>query len=328
MLDFSNPASAGFFFDSFLTIGNTYGILKRFEFIKTFTMLIPSEKPGQLANRLVLLSHFIAFSLEYNVAVMLHLLDEYTVFFEGPRQGLKIKGKNISHFMDTFNFTRSLLFYFFEKFSRIMRKSGLSDLYFAKTIYVRTDDPTFIMNNEKNLSELTSKKLFFLSGWLFRTQGLVEKYRNFIVEYFKPAKFFRDSAENMIFPLKKDFKIIVGIHIRRGDYKNFLDGKYFYEIEEYKSAMDKIADIFGKEKTAFVVCSNEEIDLNDFNGLNVFKGPGHFVADLHTLSLCDYIAGPPSTFSMWASFYGQRPLWQIKNIEQSPILESFTIQAI
>ena len=286
-------------------------------------MLIPSEKPGQLANRLILLSHFISFSLEYDIPVLLHLLDEYSDLFEGPQQGLKSKGMNILHFMDNSKFTRSLLFYFFEKFSRIMRKSGLSDLYFAKTIYIKTDDSTFIMNNEQNLAGLTSKKIFFLSGWLFRTQGLVEKHRDFITSYFKPLKIFRDSAENIVLPLKNDFKTVVGIHIRRGDYKNFLGGKYFYELATYKSVMNKIANIFGKEKTAFVVCSNEEIDLSDFNGLNVFKGPGHFVADLHTLSLCDYIAGPPSTFSMWASFYGQKPLWQIDNTEQNPSVGSF-----
>lgn len=291
-------------------------------------MLIPSEKPGQLANRMILLSHFIAFSLEYDTPVLLHLLDEYADLFEGPQQGLKIKGKNILHFMDNSKFTRSLLFYFFEKFSRIMRKSGLSDLYFAKTIYIKTDDPTFIMNNEQNLAELTSKKIFFLSGWLFRTQGLLEKHRNFITSYFKPLKTFRDSAENIILPLKNDFKTVVGIHIRRGDYKNFLGGKYFYELATYKSVMNKIANIFWKEQTAFVICSNEKIDLDFFSGLNAFKGPGHFVADLYTLSLCDYIAGPPSTFSMWASFYGQKPLWQIENVKQNPTVELFKVIAI
>ena len=291
-------------------------------------MLIPSEKSGQLANRLALLSHFIAFSLEYDALVMLHLLDEYTDFFEGPLQGLKIKGKNISHLMDTCKFTRTLLFLAFEKTSRFMRKSGFSDLPFVKTVYVKTDDADFIMNDDKNLPELTSKKLFFLSGWLFRTQGLVEKYRDFITSYFKPLKTFRDSAENVVLPLKNDFKTVVGIHVRRGDYKNFLGGKYFYELKTYKSAMNKITDIFGKNETAFVICSNEEVDLGNFNGLNVFKGPGHFIADLHTLSLCDYIAGPPSTFSMWASFYGQKPLWQIENAEQNLTLESFKVSKI
>ena len=291
-------------------------------------MLIPSEKPGQLANRLVLLSHFIAFSIEYDVPVLCHLLDEYTDFFEGPQKGLKIKGNKITHCMDALKFQRTLLFYFFEKLSRFMRKSGLSNLPFMKTIYVKTDDPEFIMNSAENLPELISKKLFFLSGWLFRTEGLRNKHRDFIINYFKPLEIYRDSTEKVIAPLKNKFETVVGIHIRRGDYKNFLGGKYFYEIETYKKALENIANIFGHDSTAFVVCSNEDIDLNFFSGLNVFKGPGHFVADLHSLSLCDYIAGPPSTFSMWASFYGNKPLWQIENAKQIPRVESFRVSEI
>lgn len=291
-------------------------------------MLIPSEKPGQLANRLVLLSHIIAFSLEYDVPVLCHLIDEYCDFFEGPQNGLKIKGKKISHCMDNFKLLRTLLFYFFEKLSRLMRKSGLSNLPFMKTIYVKTDDPEFIMNSAENLPELSSRKLFFLSGWLFRTEGLIEKHRGFIINYFKPLEIYRNSAEYIILPLKNKFKTVVGIHIRRGDYKNFLGGKYFYEFETYKKAMGNISKIFGNDSTAFVICSNENIDLDFFRGLNVFQGPGHFVADLHSLSLCDYIAGPPSTFSMWASFYGQKPLWQIENARQNPAVESFAIQTI
>ena len=291
-------------------------------------MLIPSEKPGQLANRLTILSHFIAFSMEYDVTVMLHLLDEYTYFFEGPQKGLKIKGIKISHCIDAFKLTRTLLFYFFEKLSRFMRKSGLSNLPFIKTIYVKTDATEFIMNSTQNLPELTSKKLFFLSGWSFRTKNLMEKHRDFIINYFKPLKIYRDSAENVILPLKNKFKTVVGIHIRRGDYKNFLYGKYFYEFETYKNAMENIAEIFGHDSTAFVICSNEDIDLDFFSGLNVVKGPGHFVADLHSLSLCNYIAGPPSTFSMWASFYGNKPLWQIENTEHTPRVESFRVSKI
>lgn len=288
-------------------------------------MLILAAKPGQLANRLAILSHIIAFSLEYDTSAMLHILDEYCDFFEGPKNGLKIKQKQIFHLLDKTKHQRSRCLGLFAKISRFMRKSHLISFPFVKNIHLKNDEELFIMNDEKHLPELTSKKLFFLSGWLFRTQGLVEKHRDFITNYFKPLKIFRDSAENVVLPLKNDFKTVVGIHIRRGDYKNFLGGKYFYEIKEYKSAMNKIADIFGKEKTAFVICSNEEIDLDFFSGLNAFKGPGHFVADLHTLSLCDYIAGPPSTFSMWASFYGQKPLWQIENVEQNPIDESFKI---
>lgn len=291
-------------------------------------MLIPSEKSGQLANRIAILSHFIAFSLEYNVTVLCHIFDEYCDFFEGAQKGLKIKGKKISHFMDSTTFKRRILMFLFTKISRFMRKHHLSDLPFAKNIHLKNDEERFLMNDSQNLALLTSKKLFFLSGWLFRTEGLVKKHRDFIIEYFKPLEIYRDSAKNVILPLKNKFKAVVGIHIRRGDYKNFLGGKYFYELETYKNAMKHIAETFGSDSTAFVVCSNEDINIDFFSGLNVVKGPGHFVADLHSLSLCDYIAGPPSTFSMWASFYGNKPLWQIDNAKQNPIIELFKVSEI
>lgn len=51
------------------------------------------------------------------------------------------------------------------------------------------------------------------------------------------------------------------------------------------------------------------------------------VEDLYALSRCNYIMGPPSTFTMWASFIGDVPLRIVKysneNIERdefSPIL--------
>ena len=286
-------------------------------------MLIPSEKPGQLANRLVFLSHFIAFSLEYDITVLCHIFDEYCDFFEGPQKGLKIKGKKISHFMDRLKIQRNKCLFWFAKISRFIIKHHFNSLPFVTNIHLKNLEELFLMNDSQNLALLTSKKLFFLSGWLFRTEGLTEKHRDFIINYFKPLKIYRDNAEKVITPLKNKFKTIVGIHIRRGDYKDFLGGKYFYELETYKNAMENIAKIFGDHPVAFIICSNENIDLDFFSGLNVFKGPGHFVADLHSLSLCDYIAGPPSTFSMWASFYGTKPLWRIENTKQIPTLTLF-----
>ena len=126
-------------------------------------MLIPSEKPGQLANRLAILSHFIAFSIEYNVPVLCHIFDEYCDFFEVPQKGLKIKGEKISHFMDSTKFKRRISMFLFTKISRFMRKSHLSDLPFAKNIYLKNDEERFLMNDPQNLALLTSKKTIYLS---------------------------------------------------------------------------------------------------------------------------------------------------------------------
>ena len=48
------------------------------------------------------------------------------------------------------------------------------------------------------------------------------------------------------------------------------------------------------------------------------------IEDLYALSICDYILGPPSTFSMWASFYGGVPLRFIKHSNDKIFLREFS----
>jgi hypothetical protein len=58
-----------------------------------------------------------------------------------------------------------------------------------------------------------------------------------------------------------------------------------------------------------------------FAGLDVHHGPGEPVEDLHALSLCDRLVGPPSTYSAWASFMNAVPRYEIAD-PAAPLLES------
>src|SRR5262249_46045568 len=78
-------------------------------------------------------------------------------------------------------------------------------------------------------------------------------------------------------------------------------------------------------KVTFVVCSNEEIEKVSFLPLQVIKGPGHVVKDIYLLAKCDYIMGPPSTYTLWASFYGNKPLYQLRSIAEQARPESFKV---
>lgn len=44
---------------------------------------------------------------------------------------------------------------------------------------------------------------------------------------------------------------------------------------------------------------------------------------MYLLARCDYIIDPPSTYTMWASFYGNVPLYMITDPTQSILLDSF-----
>ena len=61
---------------------------------------------------------------------------------------------------------------------------------------------------------------------------------------FKPKKEIVGKAEKMISDIRKDADIIVGVHIRHGDYKTFVEGRFYYTLEEYHQFMIKIQDLF------------------------------------------------------------------------------------
>jgi hypothetical protein len=54
-------------------------------------------------------------------------------------------------------------------------------------------------------------------------------------------------------------------------------------------------------------------------------GPGSVVGDLYALARCDYIMGPPSTYTQWASFYGNRPMLCLESKDQRIDRDQFQV---
>lgn len=131
-------------------------------------------------------------------------------------------------------------------------------------------------------------------------------------------------VENVIYNKKVNFDVIVGIHIRLGDYKTYMNGKYYYSLKEYNIIMKKMQDLLPNKKVAFFISSNEFIDFSVFDTCSCFSLPkSSAIKDLYGLGLTDYILGPPSTFSGWASFYGKVPLYFIENTKEEFSIKSF-----
>src|SRR5439155_24817927 len=89
-----------------------------------------------------------------------------------------------------------------------------------------------------DLDNPTNRFLFrshfsFVQGWLFRAPDLLQKYRDQIINYFKLTEKHRNNIDVLIAVARKDIDILVGIHIRQGDYKIFENGKYYYSVEQY-----------------------------------------------------------------------------------------------
>ena len=126
--------------------------------------------------------------------------------------------------------------------------------------------------------------------------------------------------------------VLIGVHVRQGDYRTHKPA-FFHATERYVRLMRVLEAAFAGSRVAFLVCSDAPQPRDAFRSLRVRFGTGHPAEDLFALAGCDYIAGPPSTFSQWASFHGRVPryVWEPgkeregANEEPPPRLEEFVV---
>jgi hypothetical protein len=278
-------------------------------------MIFISHKGGQLGNRLFAFSHIIAAAIANDWQVVNLSFDEYAQYFQTTSQDLFSRFP-AGRTMIRSNKFRSFIFLINRIVLKLIRKLSLEKSIFHKVLVADLPDFQFHEKRYYDLDSLASDKannfrpITFLFGRFFRDYSNFEKYQNQIRLYFQPIPAIRLKVNNLMNSLKQDGVTIIGVHIRRGDYSDFLNGKYFFSHEQYYHKMLELNESTKKLCIRFLICSNEEIDLKRFPGLDCRAGIGSLVEDLYSLAACDLLMGPPSTFTKWASFYGKVPLYQ------------------
>lgn len=159
-----------------------------------------------------------------------------------------------------------------------------------------------------------------VSGWYARWYDLFIKYRQEICNFFT-------IDEAYTTPVRRKMQawngLRLGVHIRRGDYAVWKDGIYCYSDEVYVERIRQFASLFPDEKIDVCLSTNDVKvsavafqQLLDDNRLCVHLLGGNAVEDLYMLSQCDYVIGPPSTYSLVAVMYHDIPLCRMDQIEQ------------
>ncbi len=156
-----------------------------------------------------------------------------------------------------------------------------------------------------------------IDPWDSVNKGTEAENMDEIKKYFVPDESVRRQVENEFSGYKDSNSIIVGVHIRRGDYREWMNGRYFYEFDGYADCCRSLLEGgYFKRPVVFFLCSNEKICFDSFEGISIFQlSANTSVHDLYALSICDYIIGPPSTFSAWASFMGNKPYAAICDVK-------------
>jgi hypothetical protein len=280
-------------------------------------MIVIAYKPGQLANRLFLFAKFLAYSYKQEVLVINPSFDDYACYFEKTKNQFipasrGWKGPSLKAVIKLFYKACFII-------GRILHRWNLKFRFITVTYLDWSEHYNLDVDQR-----LHSKGVHFIQGWEFDASDLIKLHKSEIIQFFQPERGLKNAIDNFFQQIDHS-KLLIGVHIRHGDYQFFEGGKYFFKLKEYEVVMKSLKE--RHSDCIFLVCSNNrEISKNSFHELNIIMAPGHELLDLYLLAKCNYIMGPPSTYSLWASFFGSVPLYQIIDIHHSVDLTDFKLE--
>ncbi len=201
---------------------------------------------------------------------------------------------------------------------------------FAKYMAALRLLPTFSFKHDDcDVKALEEKMLrhrhFVVSGWHFRFYDLFLKYRDEICDLFKIDSEYTESVRQNMQTLEQDSQMMVlrlGVHIRRGDYARWAEGRYFYDDKVYARHINKFVDIHpDKEVHAYLSTNDNSVTEENYSKFcpkaHVHFMQGNPPEDLFMLSECDALIGPPSTFSLVAAMYRDIPLYRMDTDDEA-----------
>lgn len=195
----------------------------------------------------------------------------------------------------------------------------VSKLGFLKLI--RFDNKNKESESETNLLKaFENNDVVYTAGWWFRSPDLVVKFQPEMAYKYSLKKSLYENNTMVINldKLKSQGYILIGVHIRRGDYKKWKGGKYFYDDNTYKKYMKSISEQLsakGNTKQMFILFSNETVNIE--KSADIIVSTESWYIDQHIMSTCNYLIGPPSTFTKWASYIGNVKLFHITDKTQT-----------
>ncbi|MBS7566818.1 alpha-1,2-fucosyltransferase [Mucilaginibacter sp. Bleaf8] len=264
---------------------------------------------GQLGNQMAILAHLMAFASKYNYQI---------IYPYSPR---------LKRCLDEEQIGKANVF-----FSKILSNKLLSSFLIKLIKYVCAHKnfqflDILMVNTRFVVDEQAAGKVFpstiIITDWMFRFYAGVEEQQKDIKTWLSFDKQHTNRPQSFIQKINQDFApaAIVGVHVRHGDYATWHGGKFFYDANTYYAKMQQIAAQM--PDCVFVVCSNENIVFENTAGLNIVHAKGSDIEDLCVLAHCDYIIGPPSTFSGWAAFLGSRPIFFLQTKEDTVAVDKF-----
>ncbi len=286
--------------------------------------LVIANKTGQLGNRLTVYAHLIGAARERGWTLLNPSFCEYAEHFLGTCGRLLICGEAQSNARAIPLLERQAAY----RLNRIAYKCAraLQHLPASRVGWARASNmPVYELTALMDRADERGWRLLFTQNYVFRQHRWCARHAAYIRRVFTPLPLHQEASRAALAAARAGGPVLVGVHIRHGDYQQHLGGRFFFQLAAYAGMMRRMCALLAPRAVAFLVCSNGAATPDQFPGLNVHLGPGHLVADLQALSGCDWLLGPPSSFSAWAAFAGNRPLLVVEDPAAAFTLADFTI---
>jgi hypothetical protein len=274
----------------------------------TMRKTVVIETPfGRLGNRLQTAAYALAFSEEFNIKVKLPCLRGYDHLISETRTNKLGKIRRQIEY----------IIYKLIANSKHLKKA------LNCTLISSTKKSPVILSSQKISRLILSSRISIIRGYYIYTHPSIlirhaEKIRRRLAPVVEQSEFTFISDKRI-----KENSLIVGIHIRHGDYKVYRGGKYFFPISIYENLAKSLTINSSESSFVFLVCSDEHIPDSAFSGMNWIRGPGTTLGDFYALSLCDLVIGPVSTFNRLSAFLGGIPRFEIQKPIDSLRLSDF-----
>ena len=244
-------------------------------------MIIVVNPSGNHSNRLFQAIHLEAFAIENNCRYYNPTFNEMGMCFNIRR----------NYYDFVFNFI----------FRKLKTRLRLKIHDFSED-YFNQHSPSFF---------ILKSNIVFVSGWFFFQKSLTLKYKDYfrrkyslsseiIAERMIDEKCnFQEIREKM-----QSYEVVLGVHVRRGDYKDWENGKYYFNDTTYEEAIQQTVSLCNGKMVFIIIFSNEAVgfELQD----NMMISNNDWYVDHYLMGLCDYLIGPPSTFTLWATYLGPK----------------------
>lgn len=286
-------------------------------------MIVISKRVGRLANRMLLFAHFMGAALEHGFVVLNPAFGPFhSRYFPTTARDLLCRfppGRGAP----PFPFGREVLYAATRSLGEglhHLQRLGLD----VGLVRLRRDQHVDL-NSDAFLDVVRRHRVVLVHDWFFRNAGNVARHRGRIRAYFTPWEHHLGRARTAVEPARRRDRLAVGVHVRQDDYRRFKGGRFFFRHDQYRRVMASVEAAFPERDISFLVCSDAPVPPGAFPGLDVLPGPRHELEDLYALAHCDLIVGPPSTYSRWASYWGDAPLYVVTDPDEPVSTEAFHV---